>query len=130
MKCECARPIRTLIVDDSLELAMKLRELLRTMPEVETLGVALDGAEAVRVSAHLRPELVIMDVQMPEMNGIDAARAIAGVSPESRVLLTSAFGPVSAFETFGLKHMEFMPKGQLAFKLPEFLKKLNEKYNG
>jgi DNA-binding NarL/FixJ family response regulator len=115
--------IRTLVADDCEQLSAKMRELLETMPGMEVVGVASNGEEAVRLSEKLRPDLVIMDLQMPVMNGIEAARALAICLPKTRVVLTSAYGPEGTIRFPGLSAMEFVPKAQLWRALPVLVEK-------
>jgi len=79
--------VRVLIADDHPVFRDGLASLLATQPDVEVVGTAADGAEAVRLSAELAPDVVVMDLQMPGMNGIEATRAIAEAQPDVRVLV-------------------------------------------
>jgi DNA-binding NarL/FixJ family response regulator len=79
--------VRVLIADDHPVFRDGLASLLATQPDVEVVATAADGAEAVRLSAELAPDVVVMDLQMPEMNGIEATRAIAEAQPDVRVLV-------------------------------------------
>lgn len=82
--------IRILIADDHLIVRQGLRLLLRMDPELVIVGEAADGAEAVRLARQLRPDLVLMDLLMPEMDGVAATAVIRGELPETEVLaLTS-----------------------------------------
>ena len=110
--------IRTLIADDCEQMGEKIRQLLVTMDGIEYVGTARDGEETVRLCQSLRPDLVIMDLQMPVMNGIEAARALTVCAPETRVALTSACGPEGTIRFPGLGAMEFIPKAQLWRALP------------
>ena len=69
-------PIRVLIVDDSTRARRGLRALLATWPEVEVVGEAINGEEAVRFVENCPPTVVLMDLQMPIMNGTEATRRI------------------------------------------------------
>ena len=79
--------VRVLIADDHPVFRDGLASLLATQPDVVVVATAADGAEAVRLSAELAPDVVVMDLQMPEMNGIEATRRIAEAQPGVRVLV-------------------------------------------
>lgn len=82
--------IRVLIVDDHAVVRQGLRMFLGTDPEIEVVGQAGDGAQALRLARELRPDIVVMDLLMPVMNGIEATRAIRLEMPDTEVIaLTS-----------------------------------------
>ena len=80
-------PIRVMIVDDHPVYRDGLASLLDPLAEVDVVARASDGAEAVALAAELRPDVVVMDVQMPVLNGIDATRTITAAAPEVGVLV-------------------------------------------
>ncbi len=80
-------PIRLLIADDHPVYRDGLASLLDPLPEIAVVARAGDGAEAVAMCAEHRPDVVIMDVQMPVMNGIDATRAVVAAQPGVGVLV-------------------------------------------
>jgi len=82
---------RVLIAEDHPVYRDGLRALLEASPEVELVGEAGDGDEAVHMTCDLRPDVVLMDLQMPGRNGIDATRAIGSQAPRSAVLILTMF---------------------------------------
>ena len=81
--------IRILITDDHALVRAGLRSLLSAQPDLEVVGEAADGEEAVQLAVLLSPEVAVLDISMPVLNGIDAAREIGRLSPRTRsVLLT------------------------------------------
>jgi DNA-binding NarL/FixJ family response regulator len=85
------RPIRILIADDHKLLRETLREALSTRGGFEVIAEAGDGREAVRLCGDLKPEVAVMDLDMPELNGVEAARRILEVSPGTRVVALTMY---------------------------------------
>lgn len=84
--------IRLLVADDDALVRGGLRTLLQAEPDIEVVGEAADGVEAVRRARDLDPDVVLMDVRMPKMDGIEATRAIVAHSLERpRVLVVTTF---------------------------------------
>ena len=78
---------RILLVDDHKLLMEGIRSLLAPHSHLRVAGMAPDGKEAVGLAATLSPDLVIMDISMPGMNGVEASRAILQIRPETRILI-------------------------------------------
>jgi NarL family two-component system response regulator LiaR len=85
-------PITVLIVDDHSVVRQGLRTFLASEAGIEVVGEAADGAEAVEKARDLVPDVVLMDIVMPDLNGIAATRQIAELSPTTRVLVLTSFG--------------------------------------
>jgi DNA-binding NarL/FixJ family response regulator len=79
--------IRVLIADDHPMVREGLRALIEQLPELELVGEAATGAEAVRAAVVQRPDVVIMDLAMPELDGFEATREIGRVAPKTAVLV-------------------------------------------
>jgi DNA-binding NarL/FixJ family response regulator len=78
---------RVLIVDDHAAIRRGVQGILHSFPEWELCGEADNGQEAVRLAESLKPEIIIMDVSMPVLNGLEATRIIRDAHPETKVLL-------------------------------------------
>ena len=83
--------IRVLIADDNARFRRGLRALLDATPDIEVVGEAADGAEAVALAERLQPDVVLMDLQMPGVDGIEATRRILETSPHIGVLMLTMF---------------------------------------
>ncbi len=83
------KKIRILLADDHAVVRHGFRMILDAQEDLEVVGEVSNGREAVAAAAELQPDVVVMDVTMPELNGIEATRRIAEVSPRTRVLALS-----------------------------------------
>jgi len=100
--------IRTLLVDDHTMFREALRMMLDKEPEVEVIGELGDGALVQETVARLTPDVVVMDISMPRVNGIEATRALVALFPKTRVVALSAFN----YKKFV---MEMMDAGATAY---------------
>lgn len=83
--------LRVLIADDQPLMRAGLRTLLELEPDLEVVGEAETGRQALAVAAELRPDVVLMDVRMPDLGGVEATRALRDRLPEARVLILTTF---------------------------------------
>ena len=81
--------IRVLLADDHAVVRQGFKMILGAQPDMEIVGEAGNGREAVELAEHLRPDVVVMDVAMPELNGIEATRRLASSVPHARVVALS-----------------------------------------
>lgn len=84
--------INVLLVDDHTIVRDGLGALLEADPEIRVVGNAANGRQALRQVEELRPDVIIMDISMPELNGIEATRKILEISPQVRVIILSMLG--------------------------------------
>ena len=84
-------PIRVVIADDQQMVRQGFTVLLNTKPDIEVVGQAVDGLDAVAKVAEVVPDVVLMDIRMPELGGIEATRRITAETPHIRVLVLTTF---------------------------------------
>jgi DNA-binding NarL/FixJ family response regulator len=110
--------VRILIVDDSQAWRRSVCLLLQEYLNVVILCESLDGLDAVRKSEELQPDLILLDIGLPNLNGLEAARQIRKVSPGSRILfLTSYDGPEFLREALSIGALGFVVKSHAASDL-------------
>jgi CheY-like chemotaxis protein len=110
--------IKTLIVDDSQAVRASLIGLVALMPGIEVAGTASNGAEALALAAADRPHLILMDLNMPVMNGLSAARLLRRRHPAMRIiLLTASEGPEVRANCLASGADAFLSKDEICPKL-------------
>jgi DNA-binding NarL/FixJ family response regulator len=115
--------IRILAVDDHALLRDGIAALIANQPDMELVGEAANGREAIDAFRQQRPDVTLMDLQMPEMGGIDALSAIRGEFPEARiVVLTTYAGDVQVFRALKAGARAFLLKGLLRKELLETIR--------
>ncbi|TCK70793.1 protein-glutamate methylesterase/protein-glutamine glutaminase [Acidipila rosea] len=82
-------PIRVLLVDDSAVMRTLLRRVLAGDPSITLVGVAADGVEAVAQAAALKPDIILLDIEMPRMNGLEALEALRAQGSQARIIMCS-----------------------------------------
>ena len=115
---------RVLVADDTAFMRVTLRKLLE-QHGYEVVGEASNGAEAVRMYAELRPDVVTLDITMPEMDGLTALKAILRIDPAARVIMCSAMGQKSiVVEAIAAGAKDFLVKPFQPQRVLEALAKL------
>ena len=82
-------PVRVLVVDDYEPFRRFVCSTLGRRPDLQVIGEASDGLEAIQKAEELQPDLIVLDIGLPALNGIEAARRIRKLSPESKILFVS-----------------------------------------
>lgn len=83
--------IRVVVADDHKVVRAGIRELLSDEPDIQVVGEARNGREAVEIALAVRPDVVVMDINMPELSGVEATRQIRAAAPQVRVLVLTAY---------------------------------------
>jgi DNA-binding NarL/FixJ family response regulator len=108
------RRIRVLLADDHPVVRTGLRALLANEDDIEVVGEARNGAEAVALYAERKPDVVLMDLRMPQMDGVDAIREIVGAHPDARaVALTSYEGDTDIYRALDAGARGYLLKDML-----------------
>lgn len=83
--------IKVMLVDDQIILAEGIKSVLETSDDIRVVGVASDGTEAVDMADSLKPDVVLMDIRMPNMNGVAATKKIKETRPECKIIILTTF---------------------------------------
>src|SRR5919109_3595812 len=105
-------PIRVLVVDDSAFMRRVIGEAIRGEPDLELAGVAVNGLDALVKVEQLQPDVVTLDVEMPEMDGLTALRHLMARYPRPVVMLSSLTqeGAVTTLRALSIGAVDFVPK--------------------
>jgi DNA-binding NarL/FixJ family response regulator len=91
--------IKVLIVDDYEDWRRTVREMIQRLPELQVICEVSDGLQAVQKAGELKPDLIVLDIGLPQLNGIEAARQIRQLSPSSKIVVLSQDNSVEVVET-------------------------------
>jgi DNA-binding NarL/FixJ family response regulator len=106
--------IKVLIADDHRDYRRVVREFLDRMPNVSVVGEAINGGEAVEKVEQLFPDVVLMDIAMPQMNGLEATRIIKQRWPETKVLIATTYDdPTYRLQALEARADGYILKGSL-----------------
>lgn len=117
--------VRTMIVDDSPTFLRTVCSFLDHLPSIEVVGTAGSASQALTLIEQVRPELVLMDLQMPAMNGLEATAQLHQKFPEIKVILVTGHDTPELREASRESGADgFVSKSRLAQELPGMLKRL------
>lgn len=113
-------PLRVLVVDDHPMMREGLALVLESSGQIEVVGQAEDGTEAVRMFAELEPDITLMDLQMPTLNGVEAIASIRGSAPDARIIVMTTYaGDVQALRALRAGAAGFLLKNSVRRELLE-----------
>jgi DNA-binding NarL/FixJ family response regulator len=119
--------ISVLLAEDHLIVREGLRALLQLEKDIKVVGEADNGREAVRLAASLRPDVVVMDIAMPELNGLEATRQILQAAPGTKVLILSAHSDDAYIErVVELGAAGYLVKQTAAHILPKAIREIHQ----
>ncbi len=106
------KKLSVLLVDDSRTVLMQMEKVMGASDEAEIVGTARNGAEAIKKASELKPDLIIMDIVMPEIDGLAALRVLQAKQPEIRVVMLTSVGGTApnAEEAFRLGALQVLSK--------------------
>jgi DNA-binding NarL/FixJ family response regulator len=113
--------IRVLLADERLLFANAVQTMLATHPRFELVGVASDGEEAVELASDLLPDVVLIDADLPDLDGLEVTRRISESSSPRMVILTGAEAEVDAVEAHDAGAGAYLPKARSAADLLDTL---------
>lgn len=110
--------ISVLLVDDSVQFRAAVSALLGKKPELQIVAEASDGIEAVEKSRQLRPDLILLDIGLPKLNGVAAAQQIREVAPQSKIIFVTQETSADIMkEAIGLGGMGYVVKAKVESEL-------------
>ncbi len=124
-------PIRVLVVDDSAFMRKVISDLINQAPGLEVVGLARDGADALKKIQELKPDVITMDIEMPVLDGMSALERIMQTNPVPIIMLSSLTreGAEKTFKALELGAVDFIPKpsGQISLDIDKIQNQLVEK---
>jgi len=121
--------MRILLVDDDERFLGALEALLETLPDAEVAGRAFDGAQAVQVASEVRPDVILIDLAMPRLDGLSATRRIHAEVPAAKIVMLSGSDIVDhGAEAEDAGAVAYVRKTETVTMLPQVLDDLREQH--
>ena len=122
---ELLKKLKTIIVDDSFQFRQALKGMMKGKEFIEILGEAANGVEAVDLASTHNPDLIIMDINMPVMSGIESAAMIRKMYPAIKIIILSVYKDPEYIEEFRKIGLDaFLVKGEDDTKIIETIKNI------
>ena len=122
---------RVVVADDNGTYGVLLSRYLSSQPDLEVVGLAYDGTEAIRMATTLRPDLVVMDLRMPGVDGFEATRVLNESQPDVKVIALTAYGAGdSERRAAEAGAVAFLPKAEVDRKLIELIRTVGARGRG
>jgi len=122
---EPLQKLKTIIVDDSLQYRQAVKSMLKGRDFIEVSGEASNGIEALKLVLALKPDLVLMDIQMPVLDGLNAAKKIKKIYPDIKIIILSVYKDPEYFEEYNEIGLDsYLIKGEDDKNLIEVIKKI------
>jgi DNA-binding NarL/FixJ family response regulator len=119
------QPLRILLVDDHEGIRRGIRRLLSSRPDWQVCGEAANGREGIKKATELTPDLILMDISMPEMGGLEATIHIRKILPGTRVIMVSQIDPkIALHQTQSIGAAGFVAKTELSRDLIPMIDKV------
>ena len=115
------KPVSVVLADDVEDVRYLFRVVIEADGRFEVVGEATTGREAVDLAASLRPDVVVLDLAMPEMGGLEALPLIKAASPATKVVIVTAFGELSEQAAYERGAVAFLTKGAKPGELVEVM---------
>jgi DNA-binding NarL/FixJ family response regulator len=110
--------VRVLLVDDFARMREFVRSMLSKSPDLEVVGEATDGLEALHLAKKLQPDLILLDVALPSLNDLEVARRLRALSPDSKIVIASVqYSPELVLEAIRSGAVGYVRKADMAAHL-------------
>lgn len=119
--------IRALLIDDEKLALLQLEKMLAAYPDIQMAGSSMEPAEALELAATLQPDVVFLDIHMPDMNGMRAAELIQQVSPRADIVFVTAYDAY-ALEAFDINALDYLLKPISRDRLAKTIHRLQERF--